>query len=236
MSILEMVFSLFPILGVGIAKFAGDDGGGDDPPEDPPDDDPPKIDPELERIKDDPVAIVEYLKHQRQQKRIANAEAKGSRLKLEAFEKEKKEREEALLLEQGKHEEVAKNAKTENEANKANFLAAAKLKDLKLEAVKQGIIDTDTIDLIGKIVKIDIEMDDNYNVTNAEEVIKEFKEMKPGFFAESDGDEDDEGNKIINPVPDNKQADLKNKIKGNLRDMKPGERIRTALGKTKSKK
>lgn len=230
MSFLEMVFSLIPFLFLGVVGFAS----GDDPPADPPADPPvdlPKIDPEITAILDNKEALAEYITHQRQKKRDANEEAKGLRLKLEAFEKEKKDKEDADLLEQGKHKELLDAEKADNAANKKNFLTAIKLMGLKLEAINQGIIDTDVIDLIEKIVTIDVEMDDNYNVTNAEEIIKEFKEKKPGFFA--DNGDDDEENKIIKPVPDNQQANLKSKIKGNVKDVTPDERIRSGLDKKK---
>jgi len=176
-----------------------------------------KIDPQIAEIMKDPKAVETLLKS----KREANAEAKDYRLKLEKLEEAQTEAEKEKLKEQEKYKELYEKNESETKAKTAKFETAAKRAALKVEAVKQGIIDTDAINLIDLT---DVKIDAEYEVTNAEEVIKAFKEKKPHFFKAGDGDGDDETE--ITPGPEgDKKPGLRNKVKGSHEELTPDQRI-----------
>jgi hypothetical protein len=62
-------------------------------------------------------------------------------------------------------------------------------------------------------------------VTNAEEIIGEFKTKKPHFFGEG-GDDEEEIRKI---TPDGKKADFRKKSSKNWKDMNRHSRIASGL-------
>lgn len=185
------------------------------------------IDPTIASIMKDPDAVAKLL----QTKRDANAEAKKLRLEKEDLLKKQKEAADAKLAEDGKHKELAENAKAELERKDASFKARIINMALRIEAVKQGISDPDLADLIDAS---EVKIDEGYNVQNAEEVVSAFKEKKPAFFGKKEEDDDD-----TETEPQGSQApDLRAKVKqGSEREgQSPHTRLARSYEDKKKKK
>ncbi len=139
-------------------------------------------------------------------KRKANAEAKEYRLKVEAYEKEKKENEDKGLKDEKKWEELSSKKEAELEEHKAKFIKQTKIAALKMEAIKQNIKDPDDVRLIDLE---NVKIDDSYNVENAQEIVEEFKGNKAHLF-KGDDDDDDE----TKLAESNRTPDLRSKVAG----------------------
>ncbi len=140
-------------------------------------------------------------------KRKANAEAKELRLKVEAFEKEKKEAEDKGLEDEKKWEELAGKKEAELKEKEAKFIKQTKIAALKMEAIKQNIKDSDDVRLIDLE---NVKIDESFKVENAQEVIEDFKESKSHLFKGDDDEEDDETKLADGSTTPN----LRDKVKG----------------------
>ena len=179
----------------------------------------PEVDPRIAEIMKDPDAVSELLK----KKRDANAEAKKYREDLEAIKKKQQEAEDEALKEQGKFKELAEKAQNEKAEAEAKFIKKAKLNALQIEAIKQVVIDPEVVGLVNLE---EVKIDNDFNVSNAEEVIKAFKEKKPHLFKE-------EEDSNTTPAPDNPKPGLRQKIVATQEGLNPRERISRGLNQTK---
>jgi hypothetical protein len=172
------------------------------------------LDPELLAIMKDPAAVA----HLREQKRLANAEAKEARLKLEKLEKDRKDADDKALQEQGKFKELAEKHKKEADDIKAKFSAQRLDFELKFEAQAAGIIDAG--DAVRLCDKAGLKLSDDFaTVEGAKEAVESLKKAKPYLF----GSPDDK----IAP-PDIAKASLKNVTPGQvppIGSISPAERI-----------
>lgn len=118
-------------------------------------------------------------------------EAKSVRLKANEYksqlEDQARQNAEALTAKEQALEALKQEARTE--------LAMAKLEAL---AVKAGIVDPDALALLDKSA---IKFDDAGKVTNADEVLKAFKESKPHFFGSTNTSSTE---KAPNPIEEKK--------------------------------
>lgn len=178
------------------------------------------IDPTIKSLQDDPDGIKKLL----DTKRAANAEAAKYRKKLEQIQSAQDAADKKALEEQGKFKELADKAESEKTAVVEKFTRRSKFIGLKIEAIKQGIIDPDVIEIIPLS---DVEIDDDFNVINAAEIITDFKSKKPHFFKadEGGGDEGDPQK----TTADSRKADFRKKSNLNMKDMNRHSRIASGL-------
>ena len=161
------------------------------------------IDPTIKALQDDPDGIARILKA----KRSANAEAAELRKKLEAFESAKTDAEKKALEDQGKFKELADLSAATLKTVTEKFKLRAVLSALTIEAIKAGITDPDLVKLIDLSAA---EVDDDFGVKNAAEIVVAFKEAKPDFFADAnDGNDSRDFN-----APDGKKPPLKTVLRG----------------------
>jgi len=230
------ILSLAFFVVIGFAAGSDDDGGGGDGDDknknqtddggngdDDDDDEPGEDDQKIKDIQKDPDAVKKLL----EAKRKANAEAKKHRIEAEKLQKEKQKAEDEKLKEEKKFQELAEKKEQELEDSKVKFIRQAKLSALKAEALKKehGIVDVDLVNLINLD---EVEIDENYVVTNAPDVIEDFKEKKPDFFKKEDGDDK-------TPPEGDKKPGIREKVLGTGKETeKPGQGI-TSYFKKKAK-
>jgi hypothetical protein len=114
-------------------------------------------------------------------KRAANEEAKKLRLKLEEIEKAQKAADDKALQEQGKFKELAEKAKTEADAMKTSFKSRRIDFELRLEAVREGIVDPEDAVLLCDRAQIAVS-DDFSTVTGAKDAVAALKKAKAYLF------------------------------------------------------
>lgn len=180
---------LIPALGFVAFGFAGGGSGDDDDDDkdknkdkdDDDTDDDDDLDVDKDKDKDDEKKYGQkYVTELRE-------EAKRYRIKMKELETEKKEREDKKLKDDGEHEKRADKIESESKEKEVKLIKRMKISELKAEAKSQGVIDPDIIE----IIKLDsVDMDDDFKVTNAKEIIEEFKEKHPKLFDDNE-DEDD---------------------------------------------
>jgi len=107
-------------------------------------------------------------------KRSANAEAQGYRSKLETLTAKQAEAEAKALAEQGKFKELYEKATLENQVLKSDMIKQSAVQSLKQEALANGIIDPDLVNLIAI---------DDYSKLDAKSVIAKLKTDKPAYFS-----------------------------------------------------
>lgn len=134
------------------------------------------------------------------QKWIANLASKAAKLnevknenqemksKLSELESEKKNQEEAKLKEQGKYKEVAEQKDTELKTLQAQLIR----QEIRLQAIKAGIIDPDVASLINAD---SVKRTETGEIIGAEEAVRKFKEEKSNLF--SDGDNSAQTSKTV---------------------------------------
>lgn len=156
-------------------------------------------------------------------KRKANAEAKSQRLELEEMKKKIKEAEDKELEKKGEFEKIAAKSKVELEETTKKFKTKLIADAVKIEAIKQGAIDPEISKLIDTS---EIKVDNDFNVTGAEDAVKAYKKLKPEFFGEES--REPEGSK---------KPGLREKILGKGQEGKksPRQLIVSGLGKSKKK-
>ena len=135
-----------------------------------------KIDPTIQSIIDGgPDAVAKLL----EAKRTANEEAKERRLELEKINKEKDEAEKKKLEEEGKYKELAEKSEAKATALEKKTQELFITQALQIESMKQGIVD---IDGVGLADRSKCSIDEAYDVTGAEEAIKDLMTRKPYLF------------------------------------------------------
>ena len=145
-----------------------------------------KIDPTIAALMKDPDGIAKLLG----QKRKANAEAKESRLKVEAFETKQKETEQKQLKEAGEFEKLSESLKTDNLAMKEKF--STKIVEMALiTAGSLGKMKTPTDALFASRDGIKFDAD-TYDVEGATEAIEQLKKDKPYLFDDAEEEESQE--------------------------------------------
>jgi len=138
-----------------------------------------EVDPTITELQKDPDAIAELLKT----KRSANAEAKTLREKLEALDKKKQDDEKKALEEQGKFKDLAEKEKGEKAELQKKFSERAITSELKTEAIKAGILNSDDVALADRS---SIKVDENFTVTGATDAIEALKKSRPYLFKAAD--------------------------------------------------
>lgn len=137
-----------------------------------------KIDPTIKSIIDGgPDAIAKLL----EAKRTANAEAKDQRLALEKINAEKDADEKKKLEEQGKFKELAEKSDAKATALEKKTQELFISQALQLEGMKSGIVDIDGVKLADRSK---CSIDEAYEVTGADEAIKDLMTRKPYLFDE----------------------------------------------------
>ncbi len=170
------------------------------------------IDPKIAELMKDPDAIAELLKT----KRSANAEAKTYREKLEALEKKRQDDEKKALEDQGKFKDLAEKEKGEKVELAKRFSERAIVNELKTEALKAGIINSDDVALADRSA---VKADENFVVTGAAEAIEALKKSKPYLFTAAD-------DRTPMPPPGAPPPKLKDKLfNPNLESESPEARI-----------
>jgi hypothetical protein len=139
----------------------------------------PEVDPAIAEIQKDPNAVAALLKA----KRDANAEATAYRFKLDALDKKKQDDEKKALEDQGKFKDLAEKEKGEKTELMKKFSERAVLSELRTEALKAGILDTDAVILADKS---GIKVDENFGISGAAEAIAALKKSKPFLFKAAD--------------------------------------------------
>lgn len=151
-----------------------------------------EIDPTIKAIQDGGAdAIVKLL----EAKRAANEEAKERRLELEKINKEKDEAEKEKLKEEGKYKELAEKSEAKATALEKKTQELFITQALQIEGMKQGIVD---IDGVGLADRSKCSINEAYDVTGAEDSIKDLMERKPYLF-------DEEKKKDVFPIPGSSQ-------------------------------
>lgn len=123
-------------------------------------------------------------------KRKANAEAKEYRLKLAEMEKKIKDAEDKDLEKKGEYEKLAAKAKADLEEAQRKFKEQLITNALKIEVTKAGAIDPDVYKMVDRS---GIKVDNDFNVTGAEEAVAAYKKLKPQLFGEESQEPEDSG-------------------------------------------
>ena len=135
-----------------------------------------EIDPTIQSILDGGSDAVAKLL---EAKRAANAESKDYRLALEKINTEKDADEKKKLEEQGKFKELAEKSEAKATALETKTKELFVTQALQVAAMKQGIVDIDGIKLADRSK---CSIDEAYDVTGAEEAIKDLMTRKSYLF------------------------------------------------------
>jgi hypothetical protein len=157
-----------------------------------------EADSKIAELQKDSSALAEFLKSNR---RLVE-ETQRLTAEVNKFEKAKKDAEDKALADQGKFKDLAEREKGEKAELQKKFSERAIVSELKTEALKAGILNSDDVALADRS---SLKVDENFTVTGAAEAIEALKKSKPYLFKASDGNP-------TTPPPGAPAPNLKNQL------------------------